>query len=60
LTVAQHIHTENFKNSGSGVSENKPLNYLYIVFKQPIPSIKLKFVSPKEVQDDVSSVKTKD
>jgi hypothetical protein len=33
LTVAQHIHTENFKNSNSGVSENNALNYLYNVFK---------------------------
>jgi hypothetical protein len=46
LTVAQHIHTKNFTNSNSGVSENNPLNYLYNVFKQPIPSIKLQFVSP--------------
>jgi len=60
LTVAQHIHTGNFKNSNSGVSENNPLNYLYDVFKQLIPSIKLKFVSSKEIEDDVSSVKTKD
>ena len=60
MTVAQHIHTENFKNSNSGISENNPLNYLYNVFKQPIPSIKLKFVSPKEIEDDVTFVKTKD
>jgi hypothetical protein len=46
LTVAQHIHTENFTNLNSGVSVNNPLNYLYNVFKQPVPFIKLKVVSP--------------
>jgi len=51
LTVAQHIHTENSKNLNSVVSENNSLNYLYDVFKQPIPSIKLKCVSPKENED---------
>jgi hypothetical protein len=52
-TVAQHIHTENSKNSNSVVSENNPLNYLYDPFKQTIPSIKLKFVSPKEIEEVV-------
>ena len=37
LTVAQHIHTETSKNPYSGVDGNNPLNYLYNVFKQPIP-----------------------
>jgi hypothetical protein len=60
LTVAQHMHTETFTNSDSGVSENNPLNYLCNVFKQLIPSIKLKFVSPKEIEDVVSSLKMKD
>ena len=59
-TVAQHIHTENSKNLNSVVSENNPPNYLYDVFKKPIPSIKLKFVSPKEIEDVVRSLKTKD
>jgi hypothetical protein len=58
--VVQHIHTEKFKNSNSGVSENNSLNYSYNVFKQLIPSIKLKFVSPKETEDVVSSLKMKD
>jgi hypothetical protein len=60
LTVAQHIHTENFTNSNWGVSENNSLNYLYNIFKQLIPSIKLKFVSPKEIEDVVISLKMKD
>jgi len=60
LTVAQHSRTENSKNSNSGVSENNPPNYLYNVFKEPIPSIKLIFVSCKEIEDVVSSLKTKD
>jgi hypothetical protein len=58
--VAQHIHTENFKNSYSGVIENNPLNYLYDIFKQPRSSIKLTFVSRKEIEDVVSSLKMKD
>jgi hypothetical protein len=59
LTVAQHIHTENSKNSNSVVSDNNPLNYLYNAFKQPIPAIKLKFVSSKEIEDNVRSFKQK-
>jgi hypothetical protein len=60
VVVVQHIHTEKSKNSNSGVRENNSLNYSYNVFKQPIPSIKLKFVSPKEIEDVVSSLKMKD
>jgi hypothetical protein len=63
LTVAQHIqhiHTENSKNSNSLVSDNNPLNHLYNAFKQPIPAIKLKFVSSKETEDAVRSFKMKD
>jgi hypothetical protein len=59
-TVAQHIHTENSKNSNSVVSDNNPLNYLYNAFQQPIPAIKLKFVSSKEIEDIVRSFKIKD
>jgi len=59
-TVVQHIHTEISKNLHSVVNENNPLNFLCDVFKQLIPSIKLKFVSPKEIEDVVSSLKMKD
>jgi hypothetical protein len=48
------------KNSNSVVNEHNPLNYLYNAFKQPIPAIKLKFVSSKEIKDVVSSLKMKD
>jgi hypothetical protein len=56
----QHIHTENSKNSNSVASDNNPPNYLYNAFKQPIPAIKLIFVSSKEIEDIVRSFKTKD
>jgi len=59
-TVAQHIHTENSKNLISVINENNPLNFLYDVFKQLSSSIKLKFISPKETEDVVSSLKMKD
>jgi hypothetical protein len=38
---------------------NNPLNYLHDSFKQTIPPIKFKFVSPKEIEDVVNSVKIK-
>jgi len=59
-TVAQHIHTENSENLHSVVNENNPLNFLCDVFKQLIQSIKLKFVSTKEIEDVISSLKMKD
>jgi hypothetical protein len=63
-TVAQHIqhiHTDNSKNSNSVVSNNNnPLNYLYNALKQPIPAIKIKFVSSKGIEYNVRSFKTKD
>jgi hypothetical protein len=33
LTLAQHIYTENFKNSNSTAIVNNPLNYLHDAFK---------------------------
>jgi len=45
LTLAQHIYTENFKNSNSVAIVHNPLNYLHDAFKQTIPPIKFKFVS---------------
>jgi len=59
LTLAQHIYTENFKNSDSAATVNNPLNYLHDAFKQTISPIKFKFVSPKEIEDVVSSLKMK-
>jgi hypothetical protein len=58
-TLAQHIYTENFKNSNSAAIVNNPLNYLRDAFRQTIPPIKFKFVSPKEIED-VKSLKMKD
>ena len=56
-TLAQHIYTENFKNLNSVAIVNSPLNYLHDAFKQTIPPTKLKFVSPKEIEDVVNSLK---
>ena len=45
-TVAQNIHT---KNTNS-VDVNDPLTYLHNAFKQPIPAMKLKFITSKEIK----------
>jgi len=60
MTLAQHMYTENLKNSNSAAIVNNPLNYLHDAYKQTIPHIKFKFVSPKEIEDDVNSLKVKD
>jgi hypothetical protein len=43
----------------NSVDVNNPLNYLYNTFKQPIPAIKLKFVTSKEIENVVNSFKSK-
>jgi hypothetical protein len=53
--LAQHFYTENFENSNSGAIVNNCLNYLHDAFKQMIPPVKFKFVSPKEIEDIVNS-----
>ena len=60
MTLAQHMYTENLKNSNSAAIVNNPLNYLHDAYKQTIPHIKFKFVSPKEIEDDVNSLKVKE
>jgi hypothetical protein len=59
-TLAQHIYTANFKNLNSAAIINNSLNYLHDAFKQTILPIKFKFVSTKEIEDVVNSLKMKD
>jgi hypothetical protein len=54
------MHTENSKNSNSVISDNNPLNYLYIALQQLIPAIKLKFLFSNEIEDSVRPFKMKD
>jgi len=60
LTLAQHIYIENLKNAHSAAIVNNPLSNLHDAFKQTIPPIKFKFISPKEIEDVVNSLKMKD
>jgi len=60
LTLAQQINIENLKNSNSAATINNRLNHLHDTFKQTIPPTKFKFVSPKEIEDIVNSLKMKD
>jgi hypothetical protein len=39
---------------------NNPLNYLFSVFNQSFPSVKFKFLSTKEIEDIINSLKSKD
>jgi len=54
-TVAQNIHTKNT----NPVDVNNPLTYLHNAFKQPIPAMKLKFITSKEIKNVVNSFKPK-
>jgi hypothetical protein len=57
VSVAQNIHVNNKFNALSNY-EN-PVSYLSRAFKQPIPTINLKCVSSKEIEDITKSLKTK-
>ena len=59
-TVAQDILAANTKNGNAAFINNNPLNYLFSAFNQSFPSIKLKFVSTKEIEDITKSLKSKD
>ena len=48
------------KNGNEAFINNSPLNYLFSAFNQSFPSIKLKFVSTKEIEDITNSLKSKD
>ena len=59
LSVAQHIMA-NSKNSNSVGNHHNPLNYLRSTLTQPFPPNKPKFVSPKEIENVVRSLRTKE
>ena len=54
-TVAQNIHTK-ITNS---VNVNHPLTYLHNTFEQPIPAMKLKFITSNEIKKVFNSFKPK-
>jgi phosphoenolpyruvate carboxylase len=58
-SVAQHI-TKNFSNSNSVGNKHNPVNYLRNIRKQPLPTDKLKSVSPKEIENVAKSFKAKE
>jgi hypothetical protein len=58
-SVAQHV-TNNFSNSNSVGNKHNPVNYLSNILKQPLLLDKLKFVSPKEIENVSKSLKSKE
>jgi hypothetical protein len=48
------------KTQNSAAIVNNLLNYLHDAFKQTSPPVKFKFVSSKEIEDVVNSLKMKD
>ena len=54
-TVAQDTLAANTTNGNAAFTNNNPLPYLFSAFNQSFPSIKLKFVSTKEIEDITNS-----
>ena len=50
LCCSSSGHAANTKNGSRAFSNNNPFNYLFSAFNQSFPSIKLKFISPKEIE----------
>jgi len=59
-TVAQDILEANTIYKNVAFINNNPLNYLFSAFNQSFPSISLKFVSTKEIEDITNCLKSKD
>jgi len=59
-TVAQGMLAANTINENAAFINDNPLNYLFSACNQSFPSIKLKFVSTKEIEDITNSLKLKD
>ena len=59
-TVAQDILEANTIYKNVAFINNNPLNYLFSAFNQSFPSINLKFVSTKEIEDITNCLKSKD
>jgi len=58
VSVAQNIH-ENNHNVNSLSNHDNPISYLFRAFNQPFPTINLKSVLSKEIEDITKSLKTK-
>ena len=56
VTVAQNI---NVNNANASSNHENPISYITRAFSQPFPTIKLKCVSLKEIED-IKSLKAKD
>ena len=57
VSVAQNIHVNNHNINALSNYEN-PISYLPRAFNQPFPTINLKCVSSKEIEDITQSLKT--
>ena len=57
VTVVQNI---NVNNANASSNHENPLSYLTRTFNQPFPTIKLKCVSSKEIEDLTKLLKAKD
>ena len=58
VSVAQNIHVNNH-NANAPSNHDNPISYLSRVFIQPFPTISLKRVSSKEIEDITKSLKIK-
>jgi len=58
VSVAQNIHVNNHNVNALSNYEN-PISYLSRAFNQPFPTVNLKCVSSKEIEDITKSLKTK-
>jgi Notch-like protein len=59
-TLAQDKIAANTKNGNAVFINNNPLHFLFSAFNQTFPSLKLKFVSSKEIEDITDSSQSKD
>jgi hypothetical protein len=59
LSIAKNINIEHNDSNFQKLDNTTPLHYLLQSFKTPFPDIKLKFLSSKEVENIIKSLKTK-
>jgi len=59
-TLAQDKLAANTKNGNAAFINKNPLHFLFSTFNQSFPSLKLKFVSSKGIEDITHSLKSTD
>jgi hypothetical protein len=59
LSIAKNISTNKNDPNGHKLNTTTPMHYLPQSFKTPFPNIKLTFLSSKEVENMIKSLKTK-